>query len=218
MKHAYVVAFNTNVGTRDNPKWENRASLMISGYGELHMRVRQGQIKYADNPVLVYEGDEFRYGSKDGKPFLDHVAVIPRKSDNIIACYLRIERNDGSVDYKVLSMEEVLKLKAFSKQQTSLAWTSGLPGMIQAKTIKHAFRSYPKMRMGEFSGLETQVVDTEIDQHVAIDYGLNGSTPVNNTPTGHQVVDHNNTDDDESFAKHDNNSGGASVSFADDEF
>ena len=177
LKHAYVVSFNTNVGTKNDPKWEKRATLMISGYGELHMRVQQRQIKYADNPILVYEGDEFRHGTRDGKVFLDHVAAHPRKTDNIIACYLRIERNDGSVDYKVLSIDEVMKLKKFSKDPNSKAWTDGLPGMIQAKTLKHAFRSYPKMRMGEFSQLQSNVVDADHDDHPIIDYGLNGSLP-----------------------------------------
>lgn len=177
MKHAYVVSFNTNVGTKQTPKWEKRANLMISGYGELHMRVRQGQIKYADTPILVFEGDEFRHGTKDNKVFLEHVAAYPRKTDNIIACYLRIERNDSSVDYKVLSIEEIMKLRNFSKDPNSKAWTDGLPGMVQAKTIKHAFRSYPKMRMGEFSTLQSQVIDAEVQQGAAIDYGLNGSMP-----------------------------------------
>ena len=177
MKHAYVVSFNTNVGTKNEPKWEKRATLMISGYGELQMRVRQGQIRYADNPILVYEGDHFEHGTKDGKVFLNHVASFPRKADaKIIACYIRLERNDGSVDYKVLGIDEVMKFRAFSKDQNSKAWTDGLPGMVQAKTMKHAFRSYPKIRMGDFSQLQSQVVETEpvVEK---IDYGLNGHTP-----------------------------------------
>ena len=177
MKHAYVVSFNTNVGTKNEPKWEKRASLMISGYGELQMRVRQGQIRYADNPILVYEGDQFQHGTRDGKVFLDHVASFPRKKDAaIIACYIRLERNDGSVDYKVLGIDEVMKFRAFSKDQNSKAWTDGLPGMVQAKTMKHAFRSYPKIRMGDFSQLQSQVVETEpvVEK---IDYCLNGHTP-----------------------------------------
>lgn len=177
MKHAYIVAFNTNVGTRDVPKWEKRATLMISGYGELSMRINQGQIKYADNPVLVYEGDLFKCGTRNNRLFLEHEATFPRQSDNIIACYLRLERNDGSVDYKVMSIEEVMKLKAFSKDPKSLAWGNGLPGMVQAKTIKHAFRSYPKIRMGDFSTLQSQVVDADADVTPPIDYGLNGHTP-----------------------------------------
>jgi recombinational DNA repair protein RecT len=180
MKHAYVVSFNVNVGDKSNPKWEARAMIMISGYGELQIRIQQKQIKYADNPVLVYEGDYFTSGTKNNQYYVEHQAVYPRKSENIIACYIRLERLDGSVDYKVMSMEEVLKLKAFSKQQNSLAWTSGLPGMVQAKTIKHAFRSYPKMKLGQFSELESNKTEESTD--VKIDYGLEETTTVQAPP------------------------------------
>lgn len=170
MKHAYVVSFANNVGTRDNPKWEKRATLIVSGYGELHIRTAQGQIKYADNPILVYEGDSFQYGTREGRVFLEHFATFPRVSDNIIACYIRLERPDGTVDYKVLSIEEIMKLKKFSKDPNSKAWTDGLPGMVQAKTIKHAFRSYPKVKLGQFSQLQSETIDVVPER--VIDYGL----------------------------------------------
>lgn len=183
MKHLYLVPYNINVGTKESPKWEKRASLQISGYGELALRKRFGQIKYADNPVLVYDGDSFGHGTKDGKPFLEHVAKFPRQSENIIACYLTITRNDGSVDYKVLSIEEVMKLRKFSKDPNSKAWTDGLPGMVQAKTIKHAFKAYPKVRVGEFSQLASETIDEEAEvidgssmMPAIIDYGV-GSNP-----------------------------------------
>ncbi len=171
-KQLYVVAFSTNVGTKQVPKWEKRAQLMVSGIGELSMRVRQGQVRYADNPVLVYEGDEFAYGTKENKFFISHVAAIPRKTDNIIAAYIRLERNDGTSDYKVMSIEEIEKLRKFSKDPNSKAWTDGLPGMVQAKVIKHAFRTYPKVQMGDFTQLASQVVDEQANAAPGIDYGL----------------------------------------------
>jgi phage RecT family recombinase len=219
MKHAYVVSFNTNVGTKNEPKWEKRATLMVSGYGELHMRVRQGQIKHADNPILVYEGDEFRHGTKDGRVFLDHIGAFPRKTDNIIACYIRLERNDGSVDYKVLSMEEVQKLRKFSKDPNSKAWTDGLPGMIQSKTMKHAFRSYPKIRMGEFTKLSSDIIDTDAEE-VKIDYGLNGEMP--KQPTSQTMAEHTSNPpvivEDDAFVKNESAQTNNTVTVDDDDF
>lgn len=164
----------------------NKAQLMISGYGELLLRQRQGQIKYADNPVIVYEGDEFSTGTKNGQYFVEHTAKYPRKSDTIIACYLRITRSDDTIDYKVITMEELEKLRKFSKSPNSKAWTDGLAGMIQAKCIKHAFRNYPKIRMGKASSLETQTEERESEDISYDDV----------------VVDNNNTAniDDNSFA------------------
>ena len=172
MKQAYIVSFNTNVGSKQSPKWEKRASLMISGYGELAMRVQQKQIKYADNPVLVYEGDDFKFGTKNGSIFLEHTAKFPRESDTIIASYIRLERIDGTYDYKVLGMNEIQKFRNKSKDPNSLAWTDGLPGMVQAKTIKHAFRSYPKIKMGQFTQLQSDTVDTDAEIDTPVDYGF----------------------------------------------
>lgn len=176
LKHGYLVSFNIKNGTdaKGNDIWEKRASVQISGPGELIIRVQQKQIKYADNPVLVYEGDEFSRGVRDNVPFLNHTAVIPRKSNTIIACYVRLERLDGSTDYKVMDIADIMRLKEFSKQQNSLGWSEkGLPGMVETKTIKHAFRSYPKMKLGQFTRLESDIIDPE--DKFEIDYGITTS-------------------------------------------
>ena len=122
-----------------------------------------------------YEGDLFKMGTRGGNIFVDHESVIPRKNDVIIACYLRITRNDDSVDYKVLTMPEIEKLRKFSKDPNSKAWTDGLPGMVQAKTIKHAFKSYPKLRILEkskFTALASETVDEDAEVVEQDIYGL----------------------------------------------
>jgi recombinational DNA repair protein RecT len=184
MKHLYVVPYNVNVGTKDNPKWEKRASLQISGYGELLLRQLQGQIKYADNPVVVYEGDEFRYGSRNGQVILEHMATIPRTSETIIACYIRLVRHDDSSDYKVMALEDIQRLRKFSKDPNSKAWTDGLSGMVIAKTIKHAFKNYPKLRVGEFSQLASNTVDEEHTELPSLDYGLDAGSMQQELPEG----------------------------------
>jgi recombinational DNA repair protein RecT len=203
-KHCYIVPFNSNVGTKQAPVWEKRASLMISGYGELAIRMKQGQIKYADNPVLVYEGDKFSTGTTAGQYFVEHVAVYPRTSENIIACYLRITRNDNSIDYKVFSIDEIEKLRSFSKDKNSLAWTSGLPGMIQSKTIKHAFKTYPKVRKGDFSVLASEHTEEPVEELAPIDYGIPAEEsefikPTIQAVTTDTVTHSSTTEDDENF-------------------
>jgi phage RecT family recombinase len=161
-KHMYLVPFNVNVGGRQNPKWEKRAQLQISGIGELLLRQMQGQIKYADNPVLVYDGDEFSFGVRNGIGFVEHVSKFPRKSDRIIACYMRIVRTDGSVDFKVITEDDMNRFRKFSKDaDKSKAWNEGIGGMWQAKCIKHAFKNYPKVRAGEFSQLASETIDED---------------------------------------------------------
>lgn len=227
MRHCYVVSFNTNVGTKENKKWEKRANLMISGQGELILRTMQGQVKYADNPVLVYEGDKFEYGTWDGKVRLNHVAVIPRKSEQIIACYIKITRHDDTTDYKVLTMDELMNLRKFSKDPNSLAWTSGLAGMMQAKTIKHAFKSYPKVRVGSFSKQESEVVDADAEDMDRIDYGMDldvdsqvdGNTVGEQIPfTPHEDVNDNPQEDENAFANEPQKQQAATVTHDDENF
>jgi len=160
-KHLYLVPFNTNVGSKNDPKWEKRASLQISGYGELLLRQKQGQIRYAENPVLVYQGDDFSFGTKDDKFFLNHTANLSKRTENIVACYLKIIRHDGTHDYKVITRDDMDRFRKFSKDQNSKAWTDGIAGMWVAKCIKHAFKNYPKVRTGEFSNLASNQVDEE---------------------------------------------------------
>lgn len=180
-KHLYVVPFNHKVSKKgETDKWEKRATLMIGGPGELVLRQKAGQIKYADNPQLVYRDESFKVITKGGKTEVEHEIVFPRKSDEVIGCYMAITRIDGSIDYKVMSMPEVLKLKQWGRDNAnSKAWSNlGLPGMIVAKTIKHAFKTYPKVRTGYFSKMQSDVVDAEVESVTTegiperIDYGF----------------------------------------------
>lgn len=162
--HLYIVPFNINVGTKQVPKWEKRAKLQISGIGELLLRKMQRQIKYADNPILVYGSDIFKYGTKSGSVFVEHENILPRKDKTIIACYMKIYRIDGSIDYKVITQEDMDRFRAFSKEKDSKAWTDGIGGMWISKCIKHSFKSYPKLRTGKFSELQTETIDTEAEE------------------------------------------------------
>lgn len=163
-KHLYLVPRNHNVGTQQSPKWEKRAHLEISGYGELALRIMQNQIKYADNPILVYGSDLIKYGTKDNKSFVEHENILPRKDSTIVMCYLKITRLDGSIDYKWITQEDMDRFRKFSKEPNSKAWVDGEGGMWQAKCIKHAFKNYPKVRTGTFSQLATETEDTEAEE------------------------------------------------------
>ena len=52
-------------------RYETQCVLTVSGYGELVLRARCGQIRHADNPVIVYEEDSFEYGERNGQKFVN---------------------------------------------------------------------------------------------------------------------------------------------------
>lgn len=184
---AYLTSRSTKVGRdqRGRDIYEQTCNLVISAYGELLLRTRAGQIRYADNPVIVYEGDDFDFGESCGQKFVNLHSRIPRQSTHIIACFLKITRPDGTVDYSVMTEDDWKRLYDYSVKNSTYTdkatgtkvsrpndlYTSNNgsidPAFLAAKCIKHAFKSYPKLSVGRGSQLESDTVDT---QAAAIDF------------------------------------------------
>lgn len=173
----YLLPRNYKISTPQGDRWESRCNLTISGYGELVLRAKAGQIHHADNPVIVYQGDEFSFGEKDGQKYVNYCCRIPRTSNKIVACFLKITRCDGTVDYSVMQESDWKRLETYSAknnayydQQTrqrvehanDLYNANGGQidtGFLMAKCIKHAFKTYPKIAIGKGTQLESDVVD-----------------------------------------------------------
>lgn len=192
----YLQGRNVKVGKDSSGKdiYEGHLKFTVSGYGELVMRERAGQIRYADNPVLVYEEDDFSYGDVNGQKVVNYMCHLPHKSNHIVACFLRITRADGSVDYSVMLEEDWIRLQSYSAKQnrkwdnTTRTYVESAndlytsrnggidTGFLTAKLIKHAFKTYPKVRMGKGTELESQVEDTtqkDIDDFYGIESAPN---------------------------------------------
>ena len=198
------IATSSYIGSDGQKKnqYETQAILTISGHGELVLRARCGQIRHADNPVIVYQEDEFEYGERNGQKFVNYTCRLPHTSGNIVACFMKITRADGSVDYAVMLPEDWTRLAGYSARQNKKwdkdkrQWVIGAPnalygyngqgynidtGFLAAKCIKHAFKSYPKARIGRGTQLESQQVEEmEINDNL---YGLEDGSSVN-TETG----------------------------------
>lgn len=187
--HCYLIPRNSKTGHKDQygkDIYEKRASVSVTGYGELVMRMRAGQIKYADNPVVVYEGDTFSIDLERGVKKITYSAAIPRKSNKVIGAFIRIVRNDGSEDYQWLLEGDIERLAGFSARANSY-WDNAArkrvvgkanelyssndgqidPGFLENKMIKHAFDAYPKVRVGRFTSMQS-VEEPEPE----IDYGI----------------------------------------------
>ena len=189
---AYLLPRNYKIGTDQQGKsvYEKRCNLTISGYGELYLRARAGQIYHADNPVVVYEGDDFEYGERDGRKYVNYSMHIPRTSSHIIACFLKITRTDGTIDYSVMLEQDWTRLAGYSAKNNKY-WDSSTrqwvekanrtlhlwrwrhrPAFLCSKCIKHAFGTYPKLNIGKGTQLETTVNDmpsSDFDPYGGID-------------------------------------------------
>lgn len=155
----FMPAKAVNVGTKENPLWEKRVKLSISPYGELHLRKRAGHIKEAYNVVYVYDGDDFEV--VNGVPH--HISR--HKGKKIIAAWMKILTANNNLDYKILYHSDMMAIKSRSDQQKNDNWIGAdgdpTPGMWRAKTIKHAFATYPKLRLGMNTVLDTETPENE---------------------------------------------------------
>lgn len=186
--HCYLIPRKVKTGQKDSrgyDMYENRANVSVTGYGELTMRMRAGQIRYADNPVVVYEGDIFSVSLNNGVKQITYQAAIPRKSSKVIGAFIRIVRVDGSEDYQWLLQGDIERLMRFSAKNNSYYDKNGQfvqgkpnalyssqdggidPGFLENKMIKHAFDAYPKVRTGNYT-----VMETETEEAPVIDYGV----------------------------------------------
>lgn len=192
--HCYLIPRNVKTGNKDErgyDTYEKRASVSVTGYGELTMRMRAGQIRYADNPVIVYEGDVFSISLDNGVKKITYSAAIPRRSSKVLGAFIRIVRCDGSEDYQWLLEGDIQRLAKFSAKNNSYykngqrvegkanelysSHDGGVdPGFLENKMIKHAFDAYPKVRTGKFTMMET-----EQEQEDVIDYGVVSEDIVN---------------------------------------
>ncbi len=150
--------------------WENRAYISITGYGEILMRQRAGQIRHCDTPTVVYAGDEFTYKETDGRKHVSYGLNLAHDPALPVACFMKITRLDDSVDYAIILPEGWKRLQAYSDKQNgdykNTLYTSGTggsidPGFLIAKCVKHAFKSYPKLPIGKGMVMEADLPEEE---------------------------------------------------------
>lgn len=192
----YLIPRSAKVGVDANGRdvWEKVCNLTISGYGELVLRKNAGQILHADNPTIVYEGDTFQYGEQDGRKVVNFMSSFPRRSNKIVACFMKITRVDGSVDYSVMTETDWLRLKEYSDKQNTfydkktnqyvtrsneLYNKNGQidTGFLMAKCIKHAFKTYPKLQIGRGTALESDLTEQDV---YGIEHAVDNTTANNN--------------------------------------
>ena len=178
-KLLYVLFYNQKTGRDQNGQdvWEKRAVLEVSPYGELALRIQAGQILHADRPVVCFEGDQFQPMINDqGQKIVKYVAKIPRASKKVIGSFIRLTRPDGTFDFFHMLQEDIDRLASYSAKKNRSSGANTLytsndgqidTGFLEAKTIKHAFKTFPRIRLGQFSQLQK---DDEPVQ--AVDYGL----------------------------------------------
>jgi len=194
----YLIPGNRNIGTKENPQWIKEVVAQPTPYGEKKIRIENGQIKDASKPVIVYKGDTY-------EEFLDesgNLRVKWSKGDRgetpeIIGSFIRIEKRDGTHEFKTFDTGDIGRWKAASEKKNRGKGANPLyssnngqidVGFLEGKTLKHAFKLYPRV-VQAISIPETFVPS----QEAAIRQGLDVSEFTEDIP--HQELSPNELDD-----------------------
>lgn len=150
-------------------KWVQVCRLVLSAYGELNLRIQSGQIIRMNNPIVIYEGDHFQPKTTDrGELTVEYWPAIPRQSNKIIGCWVSMILPHNGIDFKWLLLDDIQRLAEYSKPKTratadytpqaNALYTANDgqidPGFLEAKTIKHAFRSKTKLKVSDAIAFE----------------------------------------------------------------
>ena len=152
----YLIPGNRNVAsTGQQPQWVKEVVAQPTPWGEKKIRIQNRQINDADKPVIVYEGDTYEEFLDDsGKLRVTWKKGARAENERIVSSFIRIEKPDGSSEFKTFDMADVAKWRASSEKKNkgkgaNAMYTSN-NGQIdklffEGKTLKHAFKSYPKV-------------------------------------------------------------------------
>jgi recombinational DNA repair protein RecT len=165
---AYISKISSKVTTPTGESWINTAQFVVQAHGELSLRKRAGQILHCHNPVIVYENDSFEIATNEsGDTVPIYKAEIPRTSSKIKACFVKLTLQNNVIDFKYFLPEDWQRLQGKSKKfmkndKGNALYTSGENGQIdvgflEAKLLKHTFKTLPKIRINSSAIFEEEL-------------------------------------------------------------
>jgi recombinational DNA repair protein RecT len=186
---------------------KGKAAIQRQAGAHVRRLITSGQIIFAEQPVLVFEGDTFLV--QRGR-VIDHIEAF--KSNNIIAGYIRYVIDDKGTDrFFVYRPSDWLSWKKKSDMKEGANWTGNNgqpePGFLRTKIVLHSAKEkcwatgHTQATVELYEDIEFDVIDDE----AATNAGTSAPAAPQQPPPP-----------DDSFVAPPNNQGG--VSFNDDDF
>ena len=131
-KEAALVTFNTNIGTKRQPKYIKKVQYMPMIQGLRKLVERSGQIKKWTIQV-VKEGDLFEYELGDNE-FIKHVPG--KKRGKTTHAYSIAHLRSGEISREVMDIDQLNDIRTRSKNATNAIWNLNTDEM-HRKTVGH---------------------------------------------------------------------------------
>lgn len=136
-----IVAFNKNVGTKDQPRWEKHAQWMPMVEGLRKMVRNSGEISNISVQV-VHEKDHFDYQLGD-QEFIVHKPALTARG-KIIGAYSIATLKDGEKSREFMDIDQINAIKDRSKTSKFGPWVSDFSEMARKTVFRRHYKSLPK--------------------------------------------------------------------------
>ena len=138
--HCYLLPFNKNAGTKQNPQWVKEVQFIIGYKGMIDLARRSGHIQsiYAH---AVYENDEFEY-ELGLHPKLTHKPSFGDRG-KFIGAYAVAHFKDGGYQMEFMPESEIEKRRGRSKSKDFGPWKSDYEEMAKKTVVRSMFKYLP---------------------------------------------------------------------------
>ena len=162
--HAYLIPFGNGKDSQGRPNIQ-----LIIGYrGMLDLAKRSGQIS-SISARAVHENDDFKY-SYGLEETVHHVPASGERGE-LTHVYAVARMKDGGVQFEVMSVFDVEKVKKSSKASASGPWATHYEEMAKKTVIRRLFKYLPiSIEMQKAVTIDEQG-DAGVQNHAA-DFGL----------------------------------------------
>jgi recombination protein RecT len=138
--HCYLIPFNKNAGTKQNPQWVKEVQFIIGYKGMIDLARRSGHIQsiYAH---AVYENDEFEY-ELGLQPTLKHKPSFGERGV-FIGAYAVAHFKDGGYQMEFMPKSEVEKRRTRAKSKSYSPWDTDYEEMAKKTVVRAMFKYLP---------------------------------------------------------------------------
>ena len=142
LSRAWLIAYNKNVGTKQNPKWAKEAQLQIGYMGLVELALRSGRIRSAE-ARLVYEGDIFEVEFGTDQRIVHKPMFLTSSPEKITLVYAVVWRMDSTWDIEVMRKDEIDGIRARSKSANHGPWVSDYGEMARKTVLRRLLKRQP---------------------------------------------------------------------------
>jgi len=167
-REAALVHFNTNVGTKDRPKWIRKVQYMPMIGGLIR---KLGEAGYAVDAQVVHENDVFEATLGDSPSIVHKPPALGQKRGEMIGAYAIIRRkSDGETYREIMDAEQIEAVRGQSRAKDSLMWTTFASEAWRKTVLRRCIKRIPMPDTSNVDSVIEADNDTyEFDQTPAVD-------------------------------------------------